>query len=725
MNYRHPVNQENNIRVFNLLSQHLLLCLALLLPKFMNAQWQITKTTKFTNNYDFQGLRVAYLENGDYVVCGNVIDTIILDKHNAIYPSANPGIYIARFNAQDSVIWKQVFQPSGSSTSVSITENIEIVNNQHIIIAGSFKGSVRFPNGSSKYASTTDAYWLRYSTDGKVKGLGTYSKGLISALAVSKDLTIAIGGRVASNPSGAFIGVYDSVGNLLKNGNKFFLGTSQNRDIINALSFGNDNSLYFSGKANGDSIGLNGKPFIDAPNNINQYNLFFGKFNPDLSLSWLKGAFPMGKSRPYQFNIRKMLFQPQLNRILYAGMFEGANYQIDNDTLAITSLVNTDSRKPIILCTDTTGKLIWHQSLKLDSENQRGEIFTLAERPNGYILSADIEHYLNTPMTLGDVEFKFNNKAFLILLMDSFGKFSQAFGTNPTEKVIVNNVLSTTYHPEKGLKFTLINNASDSVSIPQKTIYKGSFLLSANKCSLNASINNNFKSICNNENTITLKGSPAGGDFRGKIIDSNGTIDPNKHAPGKYFFEYWISDNNGCQASAKDSILINAPTDVKIEPIDSVFCPKDTLIALKPSIAGGSFQGKGVAGSTFNPSLAGTGMHFISYTYTNKEKCRSSDTISIRVKSNAECIQTNEVNQFDPLKISISPNPSSGVIHVFSPEISVHKASLYTPTGLKIVEIKSISDIETISISPSQKGLHILILEMANGQYVSRKILIQ
>ena len=104
--------------------------------KFAEAQWQFTQSSKKTNTYDYQGLHVAYLQNGDYILCGNLIDTVSLDKNNTLMPKGSSGYFLARLNNQDSVIWKHVFETQGTKNTVVLSQNIQIIENQHIVIAG-------------------------------------------------------------------------------------------------------------------------------------------------------------------------------------------------------------------------------------------------------------------------------------------------------------------------------------------------------------------------------------------------------------------------------------------------------------------------------------------------------------------------------------------------------------------------------------------------------------
>ena len=153
---------------------------------------------------------------------------------------------------------------------------------------------------------------------------------------------------------------------------------------------------------------------------------------------------------------------------------------------------------------------------------------------------------------------------------------------------------------------------------------------------------------------------------------------------------------------------------MKITPIDTVYCPKDTLITLNASVSGGSFSGMGVMGSKFNPSLAGTGIHSISYRYTNALQCRSADSLMVRVKSNTECTKTNAFQNQKVATIKVYPNPNRGIIAIEFPEnCKVLNISLYDLQGKKRFE-KQLSHSDSLTL-PVETGLYTLVLSHEKG----------
>jgi len=141
--------------------------------------------------------------------------------------------------------------------------------------------------------------------------------------------------------------------------------------------------------------------------------------------------------------------------------------------------------------------------------------------------------------------------------------------------------------------------------------------------------------VCESDALLDLASrvSPGGGSFVGPGINGN-NFDPDV-GPGSYTITYTLANEFGCNGS--DDILIIVNPDPVVEAgTDATLCfnesPLDLSLTALP--AGGVFTGPGIiAGSQFDPTIAGTGNHLVTYVYTNASGCVGIDTRDITVTS--------------------------------------------------------------------------------------------
>lgn len=124
-------------------------------------------------------------------------------------------------------------------------------------------------------------------------------------------------------------------------------------------------------------------------------------------------------------------------------------------------------------------------------------------------------------------------------------------------------------------------------------------------------------------NTVT----PVGGNFTGQGIYNN-MFYPDSVSPGSYFLTY-TSTIDGCSSYANQIITINAKPEISITPFDTI-CISDKKHFLTEGFpAGGTWSGTGVVNNIFNASLAGSGNHLLTYSYTDQKGCSASATAVI------------------------------------------------------------------------------------------------
>ncbi len=115
-------------------------------------------------------------------------------------------------------------------------------------------------------------------------------------------------------------------------------------------------------------------------------------------------------------------------------------------------------------------------------------------------------------------------------------------------------------------------------------------------------------------------------------------------------------------------ILIVPYPDATISPAGP-FCANDPPVNLNAATPGGTWSGTGITNSnngTFNPSVAGPGVHTITYSITDANGCTGVDTYDITVWAlpvpNVLPAPNSEVCPGDPLLLDGNPTPGDGTI---------------------------------------------------------------
>ena len=107
-------------------------------------------------------------------------------------------------------------------------------------------------------------------------------------------------------------------------------------------------------------------------------------------------------------------------------------------------------------------------------------------------------------------------------------------------------------------------------------------------------------------------------------------------------------------------INIHQPVNLSITPVGKL-CSTNNSIGLSATPAGGQFSGNGVSNGSFDPSVAGSGLHRVTYTYIDGQGCTYFSNIQIEVE--------------DPINITI--DQSYSVCSDFGPK----SLTLASPAG--------------------------------------------
>jgi photosystem II stability/assembly factor-like uncharacterized protein/PKD repeat protein len=228
--------------------------------------------------------------------------------------------------------------------------------------------------------------------------------------------------------------------------------------------------------------------------------------------------------------------------------------------------------------------------------------------------------------------------------------------------------------------------------------------------------NTTATSICAGD-SVTLTGSGAA-----SYSWSGGVVDGKPFAP-TVTQSYTVTGTtlDGCSDNDAVVVTVNQLPNVILDLFsqDSI-CETDAPIALPIGFpGGGSYSGLGVVGGTFDPSVAGVGLHTITYSYTDANSCSNSDDASISV---VVC-QTGINNDPELAGIRISPNPSTGLFQITlnskDPKTRVTVSNLI---GEQIVtgEVNRGETYE-LDLTHFPDGVYFLRLKTATG-WVSRKV---
>ncbi len=141
-------------------------------------------------------------------------------------------------------------------------------------------------------------------------------------------------------------------------------------------------------------------------------------------------------------------------------------------------------------------------------------------------------------------------------------------------------------------------------------------------------------SICQNANPILLQGAvPIGGNYSGDGV-LEGVFNPAKAGIGNHTLTYAYKDPNaGCIGYTSYIITVKPLPIISAGPGFEI-CQNANPIQLNGQPVGGIWSGDGVFAGLFNPSIASTGNHLLTYTIQDISiGCSNSDTLTVRVNT--------------------------------------------------------------------------------------------
>lgn len=147
------------------------------------------------------------------------------------------------------------------------------------------------------------------------------------------------------------------------------------------------------------------------------------------------------------------------------------------------------------------------------------------------------------------------------------------------------------------------------------------------------------ESVCISENSLTLNGTPAGGQWSGPgVVDAfAGTIDLNMAGSGLHEYAYTLAEGSSCEVS--DTLVVDVQGPGNLDAgLNLEFCEGDGEQSLPtPTPAGGQWSGPALSapnqGLIDTDLLAVDSVHWYSYSISNASTgCSFSDSVAVQVR---------------------------------------------------------------------------------------------
>ncbi len=227
--------------------------------------------------------------------------------------------------------------------------------------------------------------------------------------------------------------------------------------------------------------------------------------------------------------------------------------------------------------------------------------------------------------------------------------------------------------------------------------------------------------ICIDANPITLNGGyPSGGHYFGSGIFS-GLFYPSTVGVGTYLISYEFTNSYGCTATATQLLTVNPRPAVVFNSIfPNPVNLNSAAFQLNSGVPlGGIYSGPGVLNGWFYPSVAGVGIHTITYTYIDFMSCVGSDIETVTVAAGSAGIEDQNSNN----KIKLYPsNPVSGYLNIEMAE-KPDLVQIINMTG-NILKTENVdSEKFRIDVSHLPKGMHFIRFYLKDGSMGTAKFI--
>ncbi len=186
-----------------------------------------------------------------------------------------------------------------------------------------------------------------------------------------------------------------------------------------------------------------------------------------------------------------------------------------------------------------------------------------------------------------------------------------------------------------------------------------------------------------------------------------------------------VFNSFGCQASANQTVTVNANPSVSLNSLSAYTIKTSSPIQLVGNPTGGSYGGEGVIGSSFNPATLKLGKKTITYNYTSPQGCSGSASKTTIVADTVGNVCS--VTKYDTVKVinTITKYDTITTKITINDTVSILKIHFQLTTGIKANTVTNItvypnptSDVLIIDAidSPALAGYMYRILDIQGKQ---------
>ncbi len=172
-------------------------------------------------------------------------------------------------------------------------------------------------------------------------------------------------------------------------------------------------------------------------------------------------------------------------------------------------------------------------------------------------------------------------------------------------------------------------------------------------------------------------------------------------------------DSGGCPAWDSVIVNVNPLPAVGIASSADTVCVQSGPIVITGTPSGGTYSGTAVTSGQFAPNTAGTGDHWVMYTYTDTNGCMNTDSAQIHV---APCVGIEEIAAYT---WSVQPNPFNDQIQIVTSSRGIdgnEEFVLRNALGAIIRRDVLTSTRNTLDLSDLSPGVYIYQVRSSGGK---------